>query len=60
MSGLLAIILITHRLFGLVMKNEKIQFIGRDQQFAKQIFKKLMKHVSEDIETADFKMPDSV
>ncbi|WP_428908901.1 transglycosylase domain-containing protein [Niallia sp. Krafla_26] len=34
--------------------------IGSQQQLAKQIFKKLMTHVSEGKETADFTMPNSV
>ena len=34
--------------------------IGSEQQFAKQIFKKVMTHVSEGKETADFTMPNSV
>ena len=41
-------------------EKRKDPIIGRDQQLAKQIFKKLMTQVSEGKETADFKMPDSV
>ena len=41
-------------------EKRKDPIVGRDQQLAKQIFKKLMTHVSQGKETADFKMPDSV
>ena len=41
-------------------EKRKDPIIGRDQQLAKQIFKKLMTQVSKGKETADFKMPDSV
>ena len=41
-------------------EKRKDPIIGRDQQLAKQIFKKLMTQVSQGKETADFKMPDSV
>ena len=41
-------------------EKRKDPIVGRDQQLAKQIFKKLMTQVSKGKETADFKMPDSV